>query len=411
MPVNLRERLRLIQGQKMAAGNTGKTRAGKASLNISIFLDKGWVSCGCLTLKREVLSSASLNIPASLPSALPILIPDLMILPSPEDFLFFDLETTGLSGGAGTVAFLAAFGRLVSSGKLHITQYLLLDYPGEDDFLDAVLEEFKEEKSVIVSYNGKCFDSPILATRCFMNGKRPPEYSHADLLYPARRLWKTVIGDCSQQSVETRILGLDRSDDTPGALAPEIWFDFLRTGNAGHLFGVCDHNAADISGLASMLAAMIRIAADPFAGEYLYDQGRVALRWRDYARFDRYQQSEEELAELREKGKRLLRIAAEESPRASFAYAQDLLKSGCCEEGRIRLRRLAESFFPDNIKAAALRLLAIDSERRLKACEEAYELAKLGLELNSTDTVWRVEFERRAERLEKKLQALNRSNL
>jgi uncharacterized protein YprB with RNaseH-like and TPR domain len=410
MPVNLRERLRLIQGQKKA-GVTAEAQPGKASPGISIFLDKGWVSCGFLTLKREVLSGASLNIPVRLPSSLPIIIPDFKDIPSPEDFLFFDLETTGLSGGAGTVAFLAAFGRLASVGKLHITQYLLLDYPGEDDFLEAVLEEFRNEKSVIVSYNGKCFDSPLLATRCLMNGRKPPEYSHADLLHPARRLWKTVIGGCSQQSVETRILGLDRSDDTPGALAPEIWFDFLRTGDAGRLFGVCDHNAADISGLASMLAAMIRIAADPFTGEYLYDRGRVALRWRDYARFDRYPQSEEELAQLREKGKRLLRIAAEESHLASFAYAQDLLRSGDYEEGRSRLRHLVESDFPDTIRAAALRLLAVDSERRLKACEEAYEFVKRGLELESAGAAWRVEFERRAERLGKKLQTLNRSSL
>jgi uncharacterized protein YprB with RNaseH-like and TPR domain len=410
MPVNLRERLRLIQGQKKA-GVTTDARPVKASPNISIFLDKGWVSCGCLTLKREVLSAASLDIPARLPSSLPILVPDLKSLPSPENFLFFDLETTGLSGGAGTVAFLAAFGRFVSSGKLHITQYLLLDYPGEDDFLEAVLEEFVNEKPVIVSYNGKCFDSPLLATRCLMNGKRSPEYSHADLLHPARRLWKTVIGSCSQQSVETRILGLDRGGDTPGSLAPEIWFEFLRTGEAGRLFGVCDHNASDISGLASMLAAMIRIADDPFNGEYLYDHERLALRWRDYLRFDPYPRLEEELAELREKGKRLLRLAAEESPRAGFAHARDLLRSGECEEGRSRLRRLAEPDFPDDIRAAALRLLAIDSERRLKCCEEAREFVKRGLELKTSGAVWRVEFERRAERLGKKIQALNRSSL
>jgi uncharacterized protein YprB with RNaseH-like and TPR domain len=410
MPVNLRERLRLIQGQKKTR-DSADARPGNASPNISIFLDKGWVSCGLLTLKREVLSGTSLDIPASLPSSLPILIPDLKSLPSPEDFHFFDLETTGLSGGAGTVAFLAAFGRFISSGQLHIKQYLLLDYPGEDDFLEAVLEEFKKEKSVIVSYNGKCFDSPLLATRCLMNGRRPPEYPHADLLHPARRLWKTVIGDCSQQSVETRILGLERNDDTPGALAPEIWFEFLRTGEAGRLFGVCDHNTADISGLASMLAVMIHIAADPFAEEYLYDRGRVALHWREYARFDSYPQPEEEMAKLREKGKRLLRLAAEESPRAGFAYAQDLLRCGDYEEGRSRLRRLAESSFPDNIRAAALRLLAIDSERRLKACEEAYEFVKRGLELESACTAWRVEFIRRADRLEKKLQMFNRSSL
>jgi hypothetical protein len=194
-------------------------------------------------------------------------------------------------------------------------------------------------------------------------------------------------------------------------LAPEIWFDFLRTGSAVRLFGVCDHNVSDISGLASMLAAIIRIAADPFAGEYLYDRGRVALRWRDCARFCHYPLPEEELSELREKGKRLLRLAAEESPRASLVYAQDLLKSGDCEEGRSRLRRLAESNLPDAIRASALRLLAIDSERNLKRYEEAREFVKRGLELESAGASWQVEFERRAERLKKKLQTLNRSSL
>ncbi|MDR2953429.1 MAG: ribonuclease H-like domain-containing protein, partial [Treponema sp.] len=280
MPSNLRDRLRLIQGHKKAEP------ARHDSPRLSVFLDKGWASCGYLALKREVFLSAPVEIPARLPEALPILIPDLSrgAPPLPEDFLFFDLETTGLSGGAGTVAFLAAFGKIVSSGKLLVTQYLLLDYPGENDFLDAALGEFQNERAVITSYNGKCFDSPLLAARCLMNGKTPPEYRHADLLHPARRLWKTITNDCSQKSVEMNILKYDRGGDVPGALAPEIWFDFLRTGDAGRLFGICDHNVSDIAGLASILAAIIQIAADPFADKYPFDRGRLALRWRDYIR-------------------------------------------------------------------------------------------------------------------------------
>jgi hypothetical protein len=112
------------------------------------------------------------------------------------DLLFFDLETTGL-GGAGTVAFLAAFGRLIvpegapmegragGPWQLRVDQYLLLDFPGEDAFLEALLPEFgspgfpgereaENPRPVVVSYNGKAFDTPLLRTRCLMKGIRAP---------------------------------------------------------------------------------------------------------------------------------------------------------------------------------------------------------------------------------------------
>jgi len=262
---NLRERLRRIQELKK---NEVPQDTHFHSADVSVLIKKGWTSCGFQVLKREITVDTPLKY-TGLPPVLAIIVPDLAKreLPVPGDFLFFDLETTGLSGGAGTVAFLAAFGRLLFNGELCITQYLLLDYPGENDFLEAVLNEFKNKQQVIVSYNGKSFDSQILKTRCLMNGIKPPEYFHADLLHPARRLWKRIIFDCSQGSIETKIIGLDRSGDIPGALAPEIWFEFLKTGKTERLMGICDHNKADISGLVSILAVMISIAFDPFSAK------------------------------------------------------------------------------------------------------------------------------------------------
>jgi len=265
---NLRDRLKRIRGTKKSEGNL------KASL---VTLD-GWDSCGFNVLKRQINVLSPLKNIKNLPQNLSIIIPDLAAnkLPVKEDFLFFDLETTGLSGGAGTVAFLAAFGR-VFAGKLQITQYLLLDYPGENDFLEHVLTELRTENAVIVSYNGKCFDSQIIKTRCLMNRIKPPIYLHADLLHPARRLWKSIIQDCSQSSVEKNILGIDRIDDIPGSLAPEIWFEFLKTGATERLMGICDHNLTDIKGLAGILTAMISIAGDLFkTDKFNYDIERIA---------------------------------------------------------------------------------------------------------------------------------------
>ena len=323
---NLRDRLKRIQELK-------KTEPPKAEPILdddTKLTEKGWVTCAYKVLKKEVAVASPYKSMKDLPPALAIVIPDLAgrDLPALEDFIFFDLETTGLSGGAGTVAFLAAFGKVLD-GTLRITQYLLLDYPGENDFLENITGEFKNEKSVIVSYNGKCFDSQILKTRCLMNRIKPPVYRHADLLPPARRLWKSLIHDCNQASVETQIPGLDRTGDIPGSLAPEIWFEFLKTGKTQRLLGICDHNKADIAGLAAILAAMISIAANPLdIKKKRYDLERLALYWRQYLR-----RSELSDNDIQETGNKLLRLAAEKNHlRAVYVYGYDQMRNGNYKE-------------------------------------------------------------------------------
>ncbi|GHV95310.1 hypothetical protein AGMMS50293_16300 [Spirochaetia bacterium] len=338
-----------------------------------------------------------------------------LTLPAPEDLLFFDLETTGLSGGAGTIAFLAAFGRLVPAAgagdsavlELHVTQYLLLDYPGENDFLEALLGEFDKERRLVVTYNGKSFDSQILKTRCLMNGMRPPEYLHADLLHPARRLWKRLLADCSQGTIETEILGIDRRGDTPGALAPEIWFSFLKDGDTGRLMDICAHNRKDILGLAAIFALMSQIASDPcgMLKTYRYDVEMLALRWRDLVRKEQSVCETCEAGGNAALGQKLLRFAARKKncPQAAFAYALDLLRGGGYTEGRKRLLAIVSAGYPDDLRAASLRALAIDSEWRIGDLTEALALVKRGLELLPAENIRRAEFERREERLKRKV--------
>jgi hypothetical protein len=195
-----------------------------------------------------------------------------------------------------------------------------------------------------------------------MNGIKPPVYYHADLLHPARRLWKNLIQDCSQGSIETRILGLDRSEDIPGSLAPEIWFEFLKTGKTERLMGICDHNLCDIKGLSSILFAMISIADDPVDTKYRYDIERLALCWRDYCRRNEIN------GELQITGSSLLRFAAEkQKPRAVYVCSFDQMRAG--------------------------------------NYEEALKFVKLGLKLFQDGTVWHEILLRRKERLERKLPA------
>jgi len=162
---------------------------------------------------------------------------------------FFDLETTGLSGGTGTVAFLAAIGR-IDGGRLRIRQFFMADYPGEPGFLAAVKAELCAADAWS-TYNGSSFDLPLLRTRCVMNGEPPPPARpHADALHPARRLWRETLPDCSLGTVERLVLGMDRGEDLPGADIPEAWFRYLREGPHRSLELALEHNASDVLALA-----------------------------------------------------------------------------------------------------------------------------------------------------------------
>jgi hypothetical protein len=274
--------------------NTGKAPAAQEKVHYSPELLSDavwplWVKAGYKTIKREFSCELPFRFPGAFSGALPIIVPDfyrLGRLPLAEELFFFDLETTGLSGGAGTIAFLAAIGRFDNSAKyngnaaLVITQYLLLDYPGEYDFIGSVTSDLARQP-IMVSYNGKCFDSQILKNRCLMNRIKPPEYFHADLLHPSRRLWKRILPDCSQSTIEISVLGLDRTGDVSGAMAPEIWFSFLKTGDNRELLRVCDHNLKDICGLASLFLALTEIAADPFESriKFRFNEEALALSW------------------------------------------------------------------------------------------------------------------------------------
>ncbi len=175
-----------------------------------------------------------------------------------DSLVFFDLETTGLSHGAGTVAFMAGVARFEEE-ELRIHQILLSDYPGEPAFLARFIV-LVGENPVFVSFNGKCFDTQILFTRFMMNAFKPSCLSrgvlHLDLLFPSRRLWKKQLGSCRLSIIENEILGVTRVDDLPGSEAPEAWFAYVRSGQTEKLLAIGDHNREDCISLARLLFAL-----------------------------------------------------------------------------------------------------------------------------------------------------------
>ncbi len=183
-----------------------------------------------------------------------------------EQARFYDFETTGLSGGAGTYIFLAGIGRFRPQA-LEITQLLLEDYPGEPDFLEA-LGELIGEDDIAVSYNGKRFDAHVLLTRSRMSGVKLCMGKQLDLLYPARAVWKRALGSCRLSRIEQYVLNRGRSDDIDGALIPECYFTFLREGAMSRgteecMRRVIDHHLLDIESLAHLLFHIEEASADP----------------------------------------------------------------------------------------------------------------------------------------------------
>jgi len=175
----------------------------------------------------------------------------------PEKSIFLDIETTGLSGGTGTWAFLIGLGWTESS-EFVLRQYFLRR-PAEER---AVLNHFNSSVSdyqTIITFNGKQFDLPLIRTRQVMAGFKPIEPElHLDLLQCARVLWKKRLASRSLRSIEEMLLDIKRTDDIPGAEIPEVYFNYLRRGETTLLKKVFHHNALDILSMATLLERVYR---------------------------------------------------------------------------------------------------------------------------------------------------------
>ncbi|MHB0878009.1 MAG: ribonuclease H-like domain-containing protein [Anaerolineae bacterium] len=180
---------------------------------------------------------------------------------SAEQAVFLDIETTGLAGGTGTFAFLVGLGRFVGD-QLEVLQYFLPGPADERAFLAAVLDSLRE-RSLLVTYNGRCFDAPLLQSRFTLQRQRVPlnAWPHLDLLYPARNVYRGRLPDCCLSTVEANALGVVRTrDDIPGALIPGIYFDYLREGLTALMPGVFYHNLMDIVSLAALTTTLTEVA-------------------------------------------------------------------------------------------------------------------------------------------------------
>lgn len=188
--------------------------------------------------------------------------------PEINDLLFLDTETTGLSGGAGTVAFLIGIG-FFEEDAFVLRQFFMRDYDEEPAVLTA-LNEVLARYSGLVTFNGRSFDWNLMQGRFIANRIRPAMKSpiHVDLLYPSRRIWGLKLESCRLSSLEVNILGEERTDDIPGAMIPEVYFKYLQDRNATEIVKVVKHNQLDILSMVSLLVRMTTMLENPLAEVY-----------------------------------------------------------------------------------------------------------------------------------------------
>ncbi len=179
--------------------------------------------------------------------------------------LFLDTETTGLSGGTGTVAFMVGLGFFQGEGFV-VQQLFMRDYSEERASL-SILQEILESYQFLVTFNGRHYDIPLLETRMILSRKRPKirEMPNFDLLYPSRKIWKGAYENCRLVTLESRLLGMEREDDIPSEWIPSLYFDYVQTKDARKIHRVFYHNRMDILTMVALAGRIHLIYHDPQA--------------------------------------------------------------------------------------------------------------------------------------------------
>jgi hypothetical protein len=185
-----------------------------------------------------------------------------------RDTVFLDTETTGLAGGAGTLAFLVGLGYFDANDAFVIEQFFLKDPGHEAAMLDAI-DQRVGERANLVTFNGRAFDIPLLETRFTLSrmAAQFEDKTHLDLLMPARRVWRGRLTSCSLGSLETHVLGVRRNQqDIAGFLIPELYREYLQSRQDGlneAMSRVMYHNLHDILSMVTLITRICNLIKRP----------------------------------------------------------------------------------------------------------------------------------------------------
>jgi uncharacterized protein YprB with RNaseH-like and TPR domain len=181
--------------------------------------------------------------------------------------LFLDTETTGLTGGTGTFAFMVGLGFFQGDGFL-IHQLFMRDYSEERASL-SILKRLLESFEFLITFNGRYYDIPLLETRFILSrmASQIREMPNFDLLYPARKIWRGAYENCRLVTLESKLLGMERVNDVPSEWIPYLYFDYLKTGDAQRIHQVFYHNQMDILSMVALAGRINLIYHNPQAAQ------------------------------------------------------------------------------------------------------------------------------------------------
>jgi uncharacterized protein YprB with RNaseH-like and TPR domain len=313
--------------------------------------------------------------------------------------VFIDLETTGLSGGAGTVAFLGGCGYF-DLGAFQVRQILLTSYASERALLHAVAAFF-DDVDLIVTYNGKTFDVPVMETRWLFHRLQMPltEVPHFDMLHPARRLWRMRAGSggeiadsgCRLTTLEPTLFDVTRVGDVDGFEIPARFFRFLRSGDPRPLEPVLEHNRLDLMSLAAVMARGVQLARE--GHEACRDDAEALALGRVYERAGRDERLDDRACALGRaeacyrraaessapdvRGEALYRLGLRHRRERRFADAAAIWRDVVELTEPRRVRRMAGL---RELRQFAVEALAIHHEHRERDLAGARELALFALE-------------------------------
>ncbi len=310
----------------------------------------------------------------------------------PLKLLYFDTETTGLSGGTGTIPFMLGFG-FFEEDIFKVKIFILNDLNKEGEFLEEVDGFLKDHDfSGTVTYNGKTFDFPLMETRYILNRRKFPllELPHLDFLFPARTIWKNTYESRKLGFLGDILLGISRDEDIDGSLIPYLYFDYIRSGNFTLIDKVVEHNALDIVGLSSLLLLGCRYVDDLsctedegeiFGVACLFEKsGDLKTAEKLYSSFDGKSGRKDLFA------KSVKRMALIKKKNRLFSDARDLWE------------KLSE--YGDHI---VIKELSIHYEHKEKNFYNAIDFVRKGLELINITDNQREDLEKRLKRLQKKI--------
>jgi uncharacterized protein YprB with RNaseH-like and TPR domain len=292
-----------------------------------------------------------------------------------QDVCFFDTETTGLGSGAGNFIFLFGVG-FFEEDEFVVRQYFLRNYAEERAVLFA-LSELLGRFSAMVSFNGKGFDWKLLETRFTLARMELLQMLHLDLLPPARRLWKKVLTNCKLVTLEQEVLGVVREDDTPGKMAPELYFAYQTDGDARALAGIFTHNVHDILTLVTLAAHIGLMVEQPMQMATHPEELFGLSRWYDeWSQRDRSEACLVKVSEMEEQNyahEALWKLSLFYKRQGQYEKAarlwHDLLEGGGMWKTapRVELAKYYEHKVRDYQKALALTLETIEivQSRRL----------------------------------------------